>query len=223
MKRKGKFILALTLMLVISTVVLASSRRANITVTYDNIKVVVDGKNVQFGRDSKGNQIEPFIYNGTTYLPLRAVGEALGKEVQWDKNTKTAYLGKTQVEAVERYLVDTLRPYDSGDAYSGIMGEAKNGIEGWPCSNKRYTIYYLNKKYTRLTGLPSLEDSLNETKSINVRFIGDKNILAEYTVKQGEINDPIDVDLTGVNVLKIEWDYDKGVFSRLKLNELIIK
>ena len=222
MKRKSKIILALVLMLVFSTVVFAA-RRVNITVTYDNIKVVVDGNQVQFGKDTKGKQIEPFIYNGTTYLPLRAVGEALGKEVQWDKNTKTAYLGKTQVEAVERYLVDTLRPYDSGDAYTGVMGEAKNGIEGWPCSNKRYIMYYLNKKYTRLTGLPSLEDSLNETKSINVRFIGDKNILAEYTVKQGEINDPIDVDLTGVNVLKIEWDYDKGVFSRLKLNELIIK
>ena len=81
MKRKSKFILALVLMLVFSTVVFAA-RKVNITVTYDNIKVVVDGKEVQFGKDTKGNQIEPFIYNGTTYLPLRAVAEAVGKEVK---------------------------------------------------------------------------------------------------------------------------------------------
>ncbi len=35
---------------------------------------------------------EPFIYNGTTYLPVRAVGEAVGKEVAWDNDTKTVTL-----------------------------------------------------------------------------------------------------------------------------------
>ena len=51
MKRKSKFILALVLMLVFSTVVFAA-RKVNITVTYDNIKAVVDGKEVQFAKDT---------------------------------------------------------------------------------------------------------------------------------------------------------------------------
>jgi len=34
--------------------------------------------------DVNGNEIRPFIYNGSTYLPVRAVGEAYGVEIGWD-------------------------------------------------------------------------------------------------------------------------------------------
>lgn len=38
-------------------------------------------------RDANGNPVEVFIYNGTTYLPVRAVSEALEVPVQWDGST----------------------------------------------------------------------------------------------------------------------------------------
>ena len=57
-----------------------------IEVMYNNIKIVVDGKEIH--PDS-----EPFISNGTTYLPVRAVSEALGKEVYWDGPNYTVYIG----------------------------------------------------------------------------------------------------------------------------------
>lgn len=66
--------------------VVAKTSTENINVSYNNIKIVVDGKAVS-------TDTEPFIYNGTTYLPVRAVGEALGKEVNWDSTTNTVYLG----------------------------------------------------------------------------------------------------------------------------------
>lgn len=56
-------------------------------VNYNNIKIVTDGKPVHTDK-------EPFIHNGTTYLPVRAVGEAVGKEVAWDGASNTVYLGK---------------------------------------------------------------------------------------------------------------------------------
>lgn len=68
--------------------VIAKTSTENINVSYNNIKIVVDGKTVL-------TDTEPFIYNGTTYLPVRAVGEALGKEVNWDSATNTVYLGST--------------------------------------------------------------------------------------------------------------------------------
>jgi hypothetical protein len=72
---------------------LAASASKDISVTYNNIKLVVDGTAVT-PKDASGNTVEPFIYNGTTYLPVRAVGEALGKDVTWDGDTNTVYLGK---------------------------------------------------------------------------------------------------------------------------------
>ncbi|MCI8867552.1 MAG: copper amine oxidase N-terminal domain-containing protein [Anaerotignum sp.] len=56
-----------------------------ISAAFRDIKIIVDGKQLS-------TPAEPFIYNGTTYLPVRAVGEAVGKEVAWDNDTKTVTL-----------------------------------------------------------------------------------------------------------------------------------
>jgi hypothetical protein len=39
-----------------------------------------------------GAAVDPFISDGTTYLPVRAVSVALGKKVDWDAETKTVYI-----------------------------------------------------------------------------------------------------------------------------------
>ena len=57
----------------------------NINVLPNTIKVVVDGKEVQ---------ADNFLYNDTTYLPIRAVSEALGKDVQYDNQTSTATISE---------------------------------------------------------------------------------------------------------------------------------
>ena len=71
-----------------------------IEVISNNISLVLDGQRIQG---------EPFIYNGVTYVPVRVIGEALGKEVGWDEKTQTVYLGKRTKEKQE-YL-GTKSPY----------------------------------------------------------------------------------------------------------------
>lgn len=46
-----------------------------------------------------GNAVdkETLLYNGTTYVPLRAAGEALGMAVTYDAQTSTAYIGSANV------------------------------------------------------------------------------------------------------------------------------
>ncbi|WP_028548600.1 peptidylprolyl isomerase [Paenibacillus sp. UNC451MF] len=61
-----------------------------IEVYFQNIKYMFDGI-VKTPTEEQG---QGFIYNGTTYVPLRFVSEALGKEVQWDNDTQTAWIGK---------------------------------------------------------------------------------------------------------------------------------
>ena len=98
-----------TLILVSCINVVASGVvREKIEVLYNDIKLVVDGKPVAFGKDAAGKQIEPFIYNGTTYLPVRAVGEALGKRVDWDGESKTVYIGEKPGEIT--YMTEVIKP-----------------------------------------------------------------------------------------------------------------
>lgn len=59
---------------------------------YMDISLVVDGTNVT-PKDVNGNVVEPFMVDGTVYLPVRALGSALGKDVSWDAESKTVHMG----------------------------------------------------------------------------------------------------------------------------------
>lgn len=88
MKRTISFILALLIAVSASATVLAVSEKTKTaTLSYNNIKVTLDGKAI----DLRGEK-EPFIIDGTTYLPVRAIAEALGLDVSWDGNTNTVML-----------------------------------------------------------------------------------------------------------------------------------
>ena len=63
--------------------VIADGVFKTIEVAINNIKVVVNGEPVN---------ADNILYNGRTYVPLRAISEMLGKDVQWDGNTGTAYI-----------------------------------------------------------------------------------------------------------------------------------
>jgi transglutaminase-like putative cysteine protease len=70
----------------------AANLTQNIAATYRDIKIYID-RTLIAPKDANGAVVEPFIFNGTTYLPVRAVAEALGKEVSWDGGTNSVYIG----------------------------------------------------------------------------------------------------------------------------------
>lgn len=79
--------------------------------------IVVDGDEVDF-KTSSGDAVYPILYEGTTYLPLRAIGELMGKNVNWDEKNKVItisgerdstssnkdnpYIGKKDIRVQER-------------------------------------------------------------------------------------------------------------------------
>lgn len=80
------FICGMLVMGVISSAAaIAADNWQNINVLPNTIKVVVDGKEVQ---------ADNFLYNDTTYLPIRAVSEALKMDVQYDNATSTATISE---------------------------------------------------------------------------------------------------------------------------------
>ncbi len=81
------------------------------TLEYNDIKITLNGQEIS-PTDANGAYVEPFTIDGTTYLPVRAIGNALGLSVNWDDETKTVVLGKD----------------NSGSQASGTVVYDKNGI-----------------------------------------------------------------------------------------------
>lgn len=89
----------------------------SIDVLRNDINVVVNGQQIS---------ADNFLYNNTTYLPLRAIGEALDKDVQYDEQTNTAIISeKGDSELTENINKHTPPDFmlDNGDyimqTYSG--------------------------------------------------------------------------------------------------------
>lgn len=101
MKRNnlGSFFLGVFLTLLVTSMfgsAMAASLNVQKTLEYKNIEVTLNGEKLNL-KDAKGNTIEPFIFDGTNYLPVRALAEALGLSVSWNSATNTVVLtdGKT--------------------------------------------------------------------------------------------------------------------------------
>lgn len=86
--------LAVALFFSLSANVLGADGLIEIQAYLNNgIKMTLNGKPFEPTDPSDGSKYVPITYKGRTYLPLRAVAEAVGMEVLWDANTNTAHLG----------------------------------------------------------------------------------------------------------------------------------
>lgn len=79
----------------------------NLEAYYPGIKLVVSGQEIE-AKNGAGTEVEPFIVDGTVYLPARVVGEALGKSVEWDAENNTVYIGKAPMAEDAQQLIETL-------------------------------------------------------------------------------------------------------------------
>ena len=80
----------------IGTFSFASQHSEYVERFYNNIKITLNGIIIE-PKDANGNVFEPFIIDGTTYLPVRTIGNALELKVNWDENSNTIELIDEQV------------------------------------------------------------------------------------------------------------------------------
>lgn len=122
--KKGFIAGMLTALLVVSIVGTAYASNGTVTkeLVYKDISVTLDGKPLDL-RDAQGNAVEPFMFDGTNYLPVRAIAEAMGLEVGWDGETNTVLL-TTPEESRTIYMTRTGSKYH----YDGSC----NGGTYWP-------------------------------------------------------------------------------------------
>src|SRR5690554_3455818 len=84
-RRIAMVVAVLMLTIAFSTTGFAAWMGKTIDVSYRNISIWVNGEMKQ-ARDANGVVVEPFIYNGTTYVPIRGISQMLGYDVSFDQN-----------------------------------------------------------------------------------------------------------------------------------------
>ncbi len=196
----------------------------NMTVSYSDIRINVNGTTFT-PTDVTGQTVEPFIYSGTTYLPVRAVADAVGYNVAWDQSSKTVYLtngnnssagggysggGGTTTMATK--LVDALTPYagynyelfpsTGSDSISMGGSTYKNAIAlSRSYFNTSYASYNLEGRYTTLGGvIGCMSNSDSGTQTVSI--YGDGNLLKTFDITLESLPTTFSVDVTGVSALK---------------------
>lgn len=218
---KGFFagiVFMLCLVIGLGTVGAAASKIVNIKVLQGGITIYVDEKIVK-PTDVNGNVVEPFVYNGTTYLPVRAISNALGKEVTWDGGTSSIYVGKAP--GATQTDITTLKLFDSSwnsEISSGKKAEFPlldktitpfNLFINYRDTEPGYATYIIDSKYSKLKAdfaLSSTSLSSDEgwVKFYNVEPNGTKHLIEEYRATLNDGSIPVNVNLAGVNILQIE-------------------
>jgi hypothetical protein len=202
---------------------------SQIEVYFNDLKYMIDG--VQ--KKPKVNQ--GFIHSGTTYVPLRFISEALGKEVSWDGENDTIWVGKklgrslllsdldyARLDGAAKgdYLTfdkwnakdDPHHTYGSGFNIAGTSYSHGLGIyigkssDGWGSID-----YNLKGNYKQIYGFVGVDDYFkNSIGEGFVRIYGDgKEIYTSPSLKGGDEPLRVDLDLTGMLKLRIKFETNK--------------
>ncbi len=184
---------------------------ANTTTLYNvianGIKIVIDGQKLN-PTDVNGNKVEPIIYNGTTYLPVRAVANAIGKPVYWDGPNFTVYLGDmngnleypTEELSCEGNIGDDWD--DTSDLKDNLGNIYSRGINPYYGGDTFEKI--LNMKYSRFKGTIYVTDGTDSDQSVQFAIKTDGKTVytsPEITKKSQPID--FDIDVSGCYDLQI--------------------
>ncbi len=149
MRKKLLSFFILTIMLV--SVVSAGSRE--ITAYLTDVQIELDGQVLDL-KNSTGSKLEPIIYNGTTYLPVRAIGETLNLNVDWNKETRTVLLNSDKKEIITNKPIETdkIETTSKGDLTIDTLGYTILENEGY--TNIIYALRATNTNQTHSFTMP---------------------------------------------------------------------
>ena len=239
MKNKVKelkgFVVGVTLMALLSgTVVLASPVMQEIIF---GVSVSLDGTPVNFEEDMR-----PFTMGGRTFLPVRAVADLFGAEVDFDEDTNTVLLlsangapapAPDPMPADEPPAAEQPAPeaaaevirlseafFDGSDAgiwarptpSVNILGTAHADVVQFSVNQRiaANSQYNLSGDFSRLTGIFGRVDGVGNPRDAVVTIYGDGNVLETFEFNQHDMPRNINIDVTGVQLLRIDVNPTSG-------------
>jgi len=206
------FVLGMLVIAMITTAIFpafAASTTRQLNAVFSNIKIYVDDLLIH-PKDGQGNPVEPFIYQGTVYLPVRAVAEALGKPVSWDGATNSVYIGKHDSDTPV-VMLNQLDYFHQSRSWFKVEFPKDNlgntyteGLTHYGSTASRD--YILDGKYSRMRGTFILRYRSRSTSGkYMLKIYGDDKLLYSFSEMTAGVR-PVEfeVDLTGVLQMRIE-------------------
>ncbi|CAM3476272.1 stalk domain-containing protein [Marinicrinis lubricantis] len=168
----------------------------------------VDGK-AWTPEDAEGNKLAPIVYDHTTYLPVRAVSEALDTAVKWDPETQTVILGEDtkQVQIMnEKYKLNNTsvmatkdKQYtvqDGTDYASGFV------IENIDSVRKSVTLQPSGQYQKVNLTIYSLDQP---EKEVDVKIIDDQDaVLKHVKLNSSEPSATFELEIGGAQEITVE-------------------
>lgn len=195
------------MLFVISVTTTAFSKQITeiISVIYDDIKIVIDGKEYT-PKDANGNVVEPFIYNGSTYLPVRGIANAFDVDVNWDEATDTVELGYSKADYLSQLsYVDYTTNQDTAkfSVYDTYGLEFKLNWKRGEKATQTVT-YKLNDNYSKF--ICTLEGIGGNGPGAYINIYGNNKQLlyASPCMSEESAEIPVNFDINGQKILYIE-------------------
>lgn len=152
--------------------------------------------------------VDNFVLDGTTYIPIRSVAEALGKNVTWDQDTKTA-----GVNDFPFLLVDD-------DMVSGVW-ESIDFVNNY---NEFEVGERLHKGSLYMTGMTFSTDGKlgfeieGKQMSLEHTYVDDVVIHSDETVNRYYI-----MQVDDVYYMFYEWDHSDGIYKDMSPEYYVLR
>lgn len=176
-------------------------------ITY-GVRINLNGSPMQLDADS-----QPFVMDGRTFLPVRAIAEAIGMPVDFNAGTNTVYLGASPhvVRTTETRLYSMPFQEVGNAAWFVSTGNEQNntirliGDGRFNGNRQSHVVYMLDGTLnTVLTGtfLPLRDGG---TGTATYRVFGNGRLLHETpTIGSNTPARPFEIDISGIVELRIE-------------------
>ncbi len=161
--------------------------------------VVIDGKKQTF-RDANGNVVEPILYNGTTYLPIRAIGEIMGKTVYWYQDEKKIELVEPSGE--ETLVTDADVIVDAADKTKPDKDKEVVKIDKVQAADAEITLDEAKELVLKKAGLDKADVVFTKAKL----DYDDGRLVYEIDFKTDETRYDAEVDATNGEI--IQWEVE---------------
>ena len=220
-RRWKDILLGATLTAVVSCMVvpvLAYSGTKTEKLSYNNIAVELDGTKLTL-RDGSGNIVEPFIIDGTTYLPVRAIAEAVGLDVAWDSSTQTVELKTTDNTGSTGNYISVDKAKEIALNHAGVSASSASYVRvelGYDNGRMEYEVEFWsgNKEYgydiDALTGeIRSYDYDIEGYNIPSTSTSQSGSYIGQEKAKTIALNHA-GVSASSASFVRVELDYDDG-------------